>query len=73
MNYETIQGDTWDIISLKMYGSEWHTDELIKSNPEHVEIVIFPYGVKLTIPEIDTVEVFNDLPPWKRGRKDVNT
>lgn len=66
MIYETIQGDTWDIISLKVYESEFHTDILIKSNPEHVGTIIFTSGVELLIPVIDTIEVFQDLPPWKR-------
>lgn len=67
MTYKTVQGDTWDVISLKIYGSELHTDVLIKSNPVHVETVIFSSGIELVIPEVDTVEMFEDLPPWKRG------
>lgn len=65
--YETIQGDTWDVISKKMYDSEYHTDILIKANAKHADTVIFSSGVLLEVPVFDTIQQFADLPPWKRG------
>jgi len=67
--YRTVQGDTWDLIALKMYpdlGREMQMSFLLRHNPDHAETVIFPANVRLRIPEanIPTVE---DLPPWKRG------
>lgn len=67
MIYETVQGDMWDVVSLKVYGSEKHTDTLIKANPSYVDTLIFSSGVQLVVPEKDNIEEFNDLPPWKRG------
>lgn len=65
--YSTVQGDTWDIISLKSYGSEKHIDVLINANYKEQERFIFPAGVVLTVPELPETAVNNtNLPPWKR-------
>ena len=63
---KTIQGDTWDILSIRAYGSAAFMDELIAANPEHSKTVIFPAGVELIVPEIDTAQTVAGLPPWKR-------
>jgi len=65
--YTTIQGDTWDTISFRAYGSEYYMTDLIDANPAHRETVIFSANVTLIIPEIATPTTQN-LPPWKRGR-----
>ncbi|MBQ2615431.1 MAG: tail protein X [Synergistaceae bacterium] len=65
-SYRTIQGDTWDLIALKVYpelGGEKFTSVLMDANPEHVETVIFSAGVELSIPEV-SVPVSRRLPPW---------
>jgi phage tail protein X len=64
--YITIQGDMWDGIAKKTLGSEYYMSELIDANPDYRETVIFPAGVRLTIPEVST-PVPELLPPWKRG------
>ena len=65
--YTTISGDTWDIISYKIYGNCMYMDQLIKANEEHAETVIFSAGVVITAPEIEiSTEVAGTLPPWKR-------
>lgn len=66
-NYTTIQGDTWDIISKIVYGSEKHGDVLIEQNWQERSRVIFPAGIVLAVPEISVQAVDNsDLPPWRR-------
>lgn len=67
--YRTKQGDMWDALSRTFYGSEFYMHELIQANYEHRDIVIFPAGILLNIPEIETaVDVLEEsLPPWKRG------
>lgn len=65
--YVSIQFDTWDIISYRVYGDEHYVAELIAANHEHRDVVLFPAGVVLNIPEIDTEEATSTLPPWKRG------
>ncbi len=64
--YRTIAGDRWDIVALKTTGSESNLDKIMKANLEHREIVVFPAGVELDIPEIET-KASNNLPLWKRG------
>lgn len=66
--YRTQQGDTWDIIALRMYpdlGAEKLTDILLDANPEHIHTVIFSANVTLNIPEVN-VPVIENLPAWKR-------
>ena len=31
--YTTVQGDTWDLISFALYGTEKYVGELMESNP----------------------------------------
>lgn len=64
--YTTSQGDTWDMISYKMYGNEKHVDTLIRANLSYRYIVIFSANETLTIPKIEVVQQ-SALPPWKRG------
>ena len=66
--YRTQQGDTFDLIALRMYpnlGAEKLTDILIEANPGHVQTVIFSGGVELNIPDVD-IPAVTSLPAWKR-------
>lgn len=64
---KTIQGDTWDKISLRVYGSENFMDRLIVANMDNRKKTIFNSGDVLNVPEIDTEAdlVNKNLPPWK--------
>ena len=66
--YTTEQGDTWDLIALRMFpniGAEKLIDILLDYNPEHIHTVIFPANITLNIPEV-SVPVVSSLPAWKR-------
>ena len=66
--YKTIQGDTWDLIALRVYpkiGGEKLLDILLEYNPEYIDTVIFPANVILSIPSAD-IPVITTLPAWKR-------
>lgn len=65
---KTIQGDTWDILAYRLYGNERLMHILINANIQHRKIVIFPAGIVLNVPEIDTTapEYEANLPPWKQ-------
>jgi phage tail protein X len=66
--YRTVLGDTWDLISYKVYGSEGYFHDLIRSNLRLIDIAIFDADVPIIIPEIsEEVEDDENLPPWKRG------
>lgn len=62
--YETVQGDTWDMIAKKVYGKEKYAGYLMESNRLLLDYMIFPGGVVLSIPEL-TEEQDADLPIWR--------
>ena len=65
--YITKSGDTWDMISLAVYGSELFVSELIEANPDRANTLVFGAGIKLIIPEITQSQRENtSLPPWRR-------
>lgn len=63
--YTTTQGDMWDRIAYKKLGSTDYTDQLLSANLEYREILLFPAGIMLRLPEI-TEKPSDSLPPWKR-------
>lgn len=64
MAYITKSGDTWDMISKEVYGSEYHADVLMAANAAHIETFIFQAGVELSTPALEE-ERNGLLPPWK--------
>ena len=65
--YRTVQGDTWDVISLKLYNSQLFTHKLIAANFEQRNVAIFGAGVILNVPVVTVAEIDNtNLPPWRR-------
>lgn len=65
MTYTTIQGDTWDVIALKTLGNEMYMSQLVEANIDYADIVVFPAGYVINIPEIQATNS-ELLPPWKR-------
>jgi phage tail protein X len=63
--YTTIQGDTWDSIAHKLYGSSLQLERLMEANPQHMRIVVFGAGVVLQVPELPEQPAAG-LPPWRR-------
>lgn len=64
--YRTIQGDTWDRISLKVFNDEKMMHRLIQANPAHRYVVFFNAGVNLVVPEVKTPEQNNTF-PWRQN------
>ncbi|OPJ63682.1 tail protein X [Clostridium chromiireducens] len=64
--YTTVLGDTWDMIAFKIYGKEKYAKELVESNINYVETVIFSAGTVINIPEITETVDTSSMPPWKR-------
>lgn len=64
--YTTTQGDTWDMISEKLYGTPHRVAELISVNADHSDTLIFNGDIELRIPVIEE-NTSNTLAPWKRG------
>ena len=63
---KTKQFETWDLISLDVYGTTHKVADLIAANPQYSDTLIFEEGIVLNIPQIEE-EKIDSLPPWKRG------
>ncbi len=63
--YVTSQGDMWDSISYKLYGTETGMNALLEANQDRADIVVFPSGVVLAVPDY-TPSATENLPPWRR-------
>lgn len=65
--YETVQGDTFDIIAKKFYGNENRIDILIEHNKNYLDTVFFAAGVEIFIPDLPPNKIRTDgLPPWRK-------
>lgn len=62
--YKTIQGDTWDIISQKVYGHSLSMHLLIHANLDYIGVGVFSAGIKINVPEDETVIAAVNKPPW---------
>ena len=51
--YRTISGDTWDLISYKLFGSEKYFHQLMRANLNLLSIAVFDSNVPIIVPEID--------------------
>ena len=67
--YRTVSGDTWDLISYKIYGSEQYFHQLMRANLNLISIAVFDSNIPIIVPEItpniSAVET-SKLPPWKK-------
>ena len=63
--YTTTQGDMWDLIAKRLYNDEASLNVLLEANQRYADMVVFPAGVELDVPEY-TAPVTSMLPPWRR-------
>lgn len=68
--YITMQGDMWDTISLRFYGDEKFADIIMRENSEYRDTYVFPAGIELQIPDIDTSDEVENIPPWRAVRNE---
>ncbi len=61
----TRQGDAWDAIAYRVYGSEKYAGFLMERNPEHLDTMVFGPGVVLRTPELPAEEHTAGLPAWR--------
>lgn len=67
--YTTIQGDTWDLISYKIFGDEKYMRYLIEANWDYADVLVFSSGAVLTVPELPE-EPDEDMPFWREDEDD---
>lgn len=63
--YTTIQGDTWDLISFKLFGSEKYMKNLIEANWPLLETLVFSSGTVITVPDLPE-ESDEDAQFWRQ-------
>ena len=63
--YTTTKGDIWDLIAKRLYNDEASLNVLLEANQRYADMVVFPAGVELDVPEY-TAPVTSMLPPWRR-------
>lgn len=68
--YTTVQGETWDEIAYKVYGSEEYAAFLMANNYPFLDILVFSAGTVLNTPGIPWYEESDELPPWRMGDED---
>lgn len=64
--YTTIQGDTWDLIAYKLYGSEKYMKNLIEANWPLLEVLVFSSGTVINVPDI-LEDSDTDAPFWRNN------
>ena len=68
MTYTTASGDTFDLIVHRIYGNCRRVKALMQANSQYLDILLFPAGVVLTVPETEEGQTDTDgLPPWRRN------
>lgn len=62
--YKTKQGECWDEVAKKVYGSEKYTGYLMQNNLPLLDIAVFSAGIIINTPVLPVEET--DLPIWRR-------
>jgi len=64
----TKQGDTWDMLALRIYGSDKLGYVLLQANPNYMRILYLPAGLLLIVPQLPdgARRTRSKLPPWER-------
>jgi len=71
MNYlrhRTQDGDRWDLLAWRYYGSATDYERIIAANPGAPISPVLPGGIELRIPVVERSAVIGteELPPWER-------
>lgn len=69
INYTSKQGDRWDLLTYKMYGSVTGMKTIMDANPYVALSPVIPAGSVIIIPiaeDTDNAVITENLPPWKK-------
>jgi phage tail protein X len=65
--YQTVQGDMWDSIAKQAYGTETAMDQLMRANPDLLQVAVFGAGEIVLLPQISAQEAASTaVPPWRK-------
>lgn len=62
--YKTKQGECWDEVAKKVYGSEKYIGYLMQNNLPLLDITVFSAGTEVNTPDLPADET--DIPVWRR-------
>lgn len=65
LTYTTKQGDMWDMIAYKVYGSEEYTSFLMQANFPLLDIFIFDAETIVNTPALPEKPVVTTAPTWR--------
>lgn len=65
IEYQTKDGDRWDLIAWKMYGDPWAYEGILRANPEVTAEAVLAGGVTLKVPVLEVTTTVEDFGPWK--------
>lgn len=66
LNHITIEGERWDQLAQKYYGSAYAYPALVDANPRFSHLHTLMSGLMLRIPILDRPAKPVNLPPWRR-------
>lgn len=64
--YTTVQGDCWDLVAFKIYGSERYMKILADANPSLLDYMVFPTGTIINVPELPEDYADSDTVFWRQ-------
>lgn len=69
INYTVKQGERWDSLAWKFYGSVKAMNILVENNPTIPLSTVLAAGTQIIVPILDNTEeivIKTNLPPWKK-------
>lgn len=64
--YVTTQGDCWDSLAYELYGDEKYMQLLIEANWPLLDVLVFPSGVEIYVPDMPDEEDDESSPFWRQ-------
>ncbi len=64
--YTTVQGDCWDLVAFKLYGSEKYMKLLAEANMPLLDYLTFPPGTVINMPDIPEDYDTEDTVFWRQ-------
>jgi len=62
--YKTKSGELWDEVAFHQLRDCKYVSNLMDANKDKLEYFVFPAGVELILPEIESETATADLPAW---------
>lgn len=64
IEYQTQDGDRWDIVAWKMYGDPYAYEGILRANPDVAAEPVLEGGVTLRIPILEESGLHEEFAPW---------